>query len=103
MKNLFLLGAVLVVLCISCSSDEVNCEDVNFMELLSSEIESNNQALIAYTIDPSMENCLTLKSSFELILDALQVYEDCAFDSDLQLEYNNFVQTSETGISLLNC
>ena len=103
MKNIYLIGLVLMTLCISCGDDSVSCEDINLSESLASEIDANNQALIAYTIDSTMENCEVLKESYQTILDALKEYKDCEFNSDDQLEYNNFVQTSETGISLLNC
>ena len=103
MKRIYLLGLVVLALNYSCESEEFNCEDLNLMETLSSEIDANNQALIAYTVTPTDENCIALKDTYQAILDVLTMYEDCEFNPDNQLEYNNFLQTSETGISLLTC
>ena len=94
---------IVILLFLSCNSDEVSCEDINLSETLAAEIDSNTQALTSYALDPSDENCIALKESYQEILDALQSYEECAFNSDDELEYNNFVQTAEMGISLLTC
>lgn len=82
---------------------EFSCDTADFQEELDQHLEDITGAEIAYSIDNSESNCLTLKQHYEDYRSTLLQFEDCELSPEDQQDYDNGLELSEDALSNLPC
>jgi len=105
MKLTKLLFAMMLmgIFFVSCGDDEVECTEAGINEAIAEESMAVGDALSAYVLDPSADNCEALKSAYEDFIDEAKNLQDCANEVGEGEEYMQSIQEAEDSLDLLEC
>lgn len=102
-KILILLSVVCLVGFASCGGDDIDCTSLNTAVDLKEEIDEITAASIAYTSNPTVDNCEAYKKAWEDYLDALEPYGDCAWNAQDEAEFNQALAEAQMVIDDIDC
>ena len=100
--GLFLMLSVLFLF--SCSKDKVDCEDTMAVNLLlSSEVQSLNNSIAAYNVDPTDSSlCKDLRNAYDDLIDVLRDVREC-FDATGQQQIDQDINQATQSRNSLTC
>ncbi|HMQ07147.1 MAG TPA: hypothetical protein PKC30_07590 [Saprospiraceae bacterium] len=92
------------MLLISCSKNKVDCDDpMSVNDLLSSEVQSLNQAITAFNADPTSSSlCRDLRNAFDSYIDVLRDIREC-FDPAQQAQLDQDISEATQNRNSLTC
>jgi len=94
-----LFGAIFI----SCGDDEVECTEAGINEAIQAESEALGEALGAFVVDASTENCEALRDAYQDFIDEAKNLQDCADEVGEGEEYMQSIQEAEASLAALEC
>ena len=94
--SILLLSGFIMV---SCGGDEVDCNNTNFVNEVNASITAYNNAVQAFSADPTSDNCEAIKDAASDYLDAVLQFEDCTGIDNYQEQVTN----AQNAIDDINC
>lgn len=94
-----LFGAIFT----SCGDDEVECTEAGINEAIQAESEALGEALSAFIVDDSTENCEVLRDAYQDFIDEAKNLQDCADEVGEGEEFMQSIEEAEASLALLEC
>ena len=91
------------VLFASCGDDEIECTEAGLNEAIQEETEALSEAVSAFVVDPTTENCEALRDAYQDFIDEAKNLQDCADEVGEGEEYMQSIQEAEASIAALEC
>ena len=106
-KNLFVLFSTLIYLGVvstSCGDSEPTCSEAAFNEDLNNETEQINEALTAFSLDPTNPSvCNDYIDALENFVDELERYRSCAEELGELADFNEGLNEARQSIDDTIC
>lgn len=104
--SFLILALFTTVLMLSCSGNslEERCgANWNPSLELEEEITNLQNTTIAFTQDPTTENCEAYKEAYLDYIDGLRDWEDCYIHIGQQVEFNQALDNAQANVESLDC